>query len=278
MGGDEQMLAYLQRCVGYTLTGDVSEQCLFFLHGKGQNGKSTFAETVQKLLGDYMLKSSSKLYTLDRYGTEPETEIARLFGKRLVTSTETEARSELAESRVKDLTGGDTLSGRELYQKAFNFQPMHKLWIYGNHRPNVSGNDKGIWRRIKLIPFEVTIPDDEKDPGLMQKLEGELPGILIWAVKGCLDWQKRGLCEPSKVTNATKEYREEEDILAEFVSAVCLVAPSAEVNRSELYAAYRRWKGFMPLAARNFNKLMESRGEGIYHRRTHGLTAGTASR
>jgi len=190
--------------VGYSLTADISEQVLFFLYGTGQNGKSTFAECLKHLFGNYMIKATTALYTLNRHANEPLTEIARLVGKRLVTGSETEEDARLAESRVKDITGGDTLTGRELYCPAFNFLPTHKLWIYGNHRPDVRGNDHGIWRRIKLIPFEVQIPDEEKDPQLLEKFLQELPGILNWAIKGCLDWKKNGLGTPSVVTEANR--------------------------------------------------------------------------
>ncbi len=170
LNDDIELVKFIQRAVGYSLSGDVSEQCLFFLYGMGQNGKSTFAELLQLLFGDYGLKTTSGLYTLDRHGKEPETEIARLVGKRFVTGSETEEGAKLAESRVKDMTGGDTMRGRELYCPPFNFKPSHKIWIYGNHRPDVRGNDHGIWRRIRLIPFAVHIPDSEKDGALPEKL------------------------------------------------------------------------------------------------------------
>jgi putative DNA primase/helicase len=186
-----------------------------------------------------MIKATTALYTLDRHASEPLPEIARLVGKRLVTGSETEEGARLAESRVKDITGGDTLTGRELYCPAFNFRPTHKLWIYGNHRPDVRGNDYGIWRRIKLIPFEVQIPDEEKDPELLEKLLQELPGILNWAIKGCLEWHKSGLGIPNAVIDATIEYREEEDEIGEFIAEMCI--SGGQVERSALHTAYRTW-------------------------------------
>ena len=184
LNDDLEQISYIQRAVGYSLSGGVSESFLFFLYGMGQNGKSIFAELLQLLFGDYGLKTTSELYTLDRHGKEPETEKARLVGKRFVTGSETEEGSKLAESRVKDMTGGDTMTGRNLYCPPFNFKPSHKIWIYGNHRPDIRGNDDGIWRRIKLIPFLVKIPDGEKDGNLPLKLAAELPGILNWAIAG----------------------------------------------------------------------------------------------
>jgi P4 family phage/plasmid primase-like protien len=233
------LVSFVQRAVGYTLTGLIDEQVLFFLYGTGQNGKSTFVECLQQLLGSYMIKTTTALYTIDRHGKEPETEIARLVGKRLVTGSETEEGAKLAESRVKDITGGDTLTGRELYCAAFNFKPTHKLWIYGNHRPDVRGNDLGIWRRMRLLPFEVQIPEQERDSELLKKLLQEMPGILNWAIKGCLEWQKDGLGTPKIVTDATTDYREEEDVIGEFIEERCVL--TRDVERGELYAAYKVW-------------------------------------
>jgi putative DNA primase/helicase len=239
LGGKAELISFIQRAVGYTLTGLIDEQVLFFLYGTGQNGKSTFVECLQQLLGSYMIKTTTALYTIDRHGKEPETEIARLVGKRLVTGSETEEGAKLAESRVKDITGGDTLTGRVLYCPAFNFKPTHKLWIYGNHRPDVRGNDLGIWRRMRLIPFDVQIPDEERDPELLKKLLQEMPGILNWALKGCLEWRKNGLGTPNIVTDATADYQEEEDVIGEFIEERCVC--NGEIERSQLYAEYKIW-------------------------------------
>jgi putative DNA primase/helicase len=256
-----ELISFIQRAIGYSLTACIVEQVLFFLYGTGQNGKSTLAETLKHLFGTYMIKATSALYTLDRHGKEPETEIARLVGKRLVTGAETEEGPRLAESRVKDITGGDTLTGRELYCPAFNFIPTHKLWIYGNHLPDVRGTDRGIWRRIMLIPFDVQIPDEEKDPNLPSKLLLELPGILNWAVKGCLEWQKSGLGTPPAVLEATAEYREEEDEIGEFLSQCCY--QGGKVERSALHAEYLSWadsRGVrVPLRAKAFAKQIRTR-------------------
>ena len=257
----DDLVTFIRRAVGYTLTGAISEQCLFFLYGTGQNGKSTFAECLKHLFGDYVVKATTTLYTIDRYGKEPVTEIARLVGKRLVTGSETEEGSRLAESRVKDITGGDTLTGRELYCTAFNFAPTHKLWIYGNHLPDVRGNDDGIWRRIKLIPFRVQIPSEEKDPDLLNKLIGELPGVLNWALKGCREWRKSGLGVPPVVVEATAEYREEEDEIGEFLAQRCY--QGGQVERSVLFDQYLGWakdRGIkLPLRPKGFAKRIRVR-------------------
>jgi putative DNA primase/helicase len=226
-----------------------------------------------------MIKATTALYTLDRHASEPLQEIARLIGKRLVTGSETEEGARLAESRVKDITGGDTLTGRELYCPAFNFIPTHKLWIYGNHRPDVRGNDHGIWRRIKLIPFEVQIPDKEKDLELLEKLLKELPGILNWAIKGCLEWQKDGLGTPCAVIDATEEYREEEDEIGEFIGEMCV--SGGQVERNALHHAYRNWaesRGIkLPMRPKGLAKRLRvrpgiSEGKSNGHRYWKGIT------
>jgi putative DNA primase/helicase len=261
LSDNPELLSFIQRAFGYTLTGNISEQCLFFPYGTGQNGKSTFMECLQQLLGGYGIKATTGLYTLNRYGSEPLTEIARLVGTRLVTGSETEEGAKLAESRVKDITGGDTLTGRELYCSAFNFKPTHKLWIYGNHLPDIRGNDHGIWRRIKLVPFEVRIPEEEKDPELLKKLLQEIPGILNWGIKGCLDWQKQGLRAPQMVIEATSEYREEEDEIGEFLAQCCCVG--GRVERAALYGEYLTWTrncGIkMPMRPKSFAKRIRVR-------------------
>jgi P4 family phage/plasmid primase-like protien len=261
LNGDPDLISFIQRAVGYSLTGEVSEQCLFFLYGTGENGKSTFAEFLQLLFGDYALKATTGLYTLHSHGKEPESEIARLVGKRFVTGSETEEGAKLAESRVKDLTGGDTLTGRNLYCPAFNFNPTHKLWIYGNHLPDVRGSDHGIWRRIKLVPFQVQISKEEKDVDLPRKLTSEKSGILYWAIKGCLLWKETGLLAPPVVVNATAEYREDEDELGEFISETCI--PEGRVERTHLYLAYKDWarrhERKYPLGPKAFAKRLRSR-------------------
>jgi putative DNA primase/helicase len=271
LAANVELISFAQRAAGYSLTGDISEQCLFFPYGTGQNGKSTFIECIQQLLGTYATKASPTLYTLNRWGTEPEAEIARLKGTRFTAGSETDENARLAESRVKEITGGDTLTGRELYGLAFNFRPTHKLWIYGNHLPDIRGNDDGIWRRIKLIPFEVKIPDAEKDGKLPDKLLKELPGILNWAIRGCLEWQKDGLGTPSTVVEATAEYREEEDEIGEFLTDCCY--RGGRVERKALYKTYTDWAkdcGIkIPLKQKGFSKRIRVRN-GIEERKSNG--------
>ena len=169
-------------------------------------------------------------------------DLARLAGARFVTVSETSEGQRLQESLIKDLTGGDTISARFMHREFFDFKPQFKLWIRGNHKPRIRGTDKGIWRRIHLIPFLVTIPKEEQDKGLVDKLKGELPGILNWALGGCTAWQEQGLNPPKVVTDATREYREELDVLAEFLAECCDLNKLAETRASDLYRAYTSWR------------------------------------
>ncbi len=240
MDGNKNLLEFIQRAVGYNLTGDVSEQVLFFLHGSGSNGKSTFIQTILRMLGDYAKQSESELL-LARRGEVHPTGIADLQGARFVASSEIESGRRLAESLVKQLTGGDRLKARYMRQDFFEFEPSHKLWLAANHKPIIRNSDYGIWRRIRLIPFTVTIPDDEKDPQLPDKLLEELPGILNWAIAGCLTWQSDGLGFPPEVGQAVQDYRDEQDTLSGFFDERCKFGTGEWVAVSALYKSYLNW-------------------------------------
>jgi putative DNA primase/helicase len=261
---NEELISYLQRYVGYTLTGHVKEQCFAFLYGSGKNGKSVFTELLLKLLGEYGQKASASLLVASHNGREPTHEIARLQGARLVVGSETEEGARLAESRVKDLTGGDTLTGRFLYAEAFDFRVCLKLWMFGNHKPEIRGTDDGIWRRVRLIPFTVQIPEASRDPDLSSKLAAELPGILNWALHGVLLWKNGGLGAPSVVTNAGAEYRNEEDTLGDFIREETEAVPGARTSLSEMFLAYKAWAELngmrFPLHKRLLNKRLSERG------------------
>lgn len=241
--GDEELIAFIQRAVGYSLTGVVTEQCLFFLHGTGQNGKSVFVQTLLHVLGDYGQKAPTEMIMKqERSSAGAATpDMARLRGARLVVAAELEENQRLGEARVKDLTGSDRIVARHLYREPIEFDPTHKLWIYGNHKPAIRGTDDGIWRRIRLVPFTVRIPDEEKDPDLIYKLQAERDGILAWAVRGCVEWRESGLRLPYVVAQATSAYRNESDRLGDFLDECCVVEPLARAGKSELYAAYEAW-------------------------------------
>ena len=264
MAGNRDLISFLQRAIGYSLTGLVSEQVLFFAHGTGANGKSTFTETLAAMLGDYAQKAPRGLLTMKPGQADGvPNDIARLPGARFVVSNEVEEGRRLAEAQVKDLTGGDTLTARFMRGEFFEFSPTHKLWVYGNHKPVVRGTDEGIWRRIRLIPFEVAIPGDKQDHKLPAKLRAELPGILAWAVQGCLDWQRDGLGTPAEVKAATEAYRAEMDVIAEFLAESCVMTPNAEATKTALYAAYQTWcesSGERSLSKIAFGRRIKERG------------------
>jgi len=213
---DPKVRAFLQRAVGYSLTGSTEEEVLFLLYGTGQNGKSKFRETIRAMMGDYAKTASSELLMARKFAGIPN-DIAALQGARFVPSSETEEGRWLAETKVKDLTGGDTLTARFLFGEYFDFKLQAKFWICGNHKPVIRGTDEAIWRRIRLIPFTVFIPPEKRDPKLGEELLKELPGILNLAIEGCLAWQRERLNAPAAVLAATEEYRETEDQLGAFL-------------------------------------------------------------
>jgi putative DNA primase/helicase len=237
----EELRAFVQRAVGYSLTGATSEQCMFINHGIGANGKSTFQETIAAALGDYALRTPTEMLLAKRSGSVPN-DVARLKGARYVAASETEEGRRLAESLVKDLTGQDTITARFMRAEFFDFTPTHKLWLSTNHKPEIRGTDNAIWRRIRLIPWSVTIPPAEQDNKLLSKLRKELPGVLAWAVRGCLQWQEEGLGAPEEVRRATGEYRAEMDPLRDFFAERCVIADDAWAMAADLLAAYDRWR------------------------------------
>jgi putative DNA primase/helicase len=186
-GGDAALIRFVQKAVGYSLTGSTQEQCLFMLYGTGANGKSTFLNAVNRMLGEYASHTPTETLLINR-SNGVRNDLARLQGARFVTAVEAEGRRQLAEAQVKQLTGGDKITARYLYQEHFEFYATFKLWLAVNHKLTIQGTDHAIWRRIRLIPFTVTIPEPERDKGLEEKLRAELPGILRWAVEGCLAW------------------------------------------------------------------------------------------
>lgn len=235
---NDELYAYLRRFVGYLLVGDTSEQALHFLYGLGANGKSVFCEVLMRLLGEYSVAVSPDLIMLKRHGSIPN-DVARLRGVRAALMNETTQGARFDEAKLKDLTGGDTLSARFLHQEFFDFQPTHRIVIRGNHKPAINGTDEGIWRRLRLVPFTVTIPEDERDQHLLAKLQAELPGILNWAIAGCLEWQRDGLKPPGIITDAVRAYREESDTLGRFIDERCAVRKLAELKSSMFLQRYR---------------------------------------
>jgi putative DNA primase/helicase len=259
LDGNQDLIIYLQRVVGYGLTGDVSEQCLWFFHGTGANGKSTFLGTVLAMLGDYGMQAVPELLLAKNHDSHP-TERADLFGKRFVATIEAEEGKRLAEALMKQMTGGDKMRARFMRQDFFEFDPTHKIFLAANHKPVIRGTDHGTWRRIKLVPFTVTIPDEEKDKALPEKLKAELPGILAWAVRGCLDWKRHGLGEPDEVRQATATYQAEQDTVQGFLGECCFLHPQARVKSSALLDAYHEWSGDRLMTAPTFRERLKDKG------------------
>lgn len=267
---DEELRAFVQRAVGYSMTGDTSEQCMFINHGAtGSNGKSTFMEAIHAALGDYAMHTPVDTLMVKRGGIPND--VARLKGQRFVTASESEEGQRLAESKVKEMTGQDTIAARFMRGEWFDFKPTHKLWLSTNHKPKIRGTEDAIWRRIRLIPFDVTVPKPEQDRKLPERLRGELPGILAWAVRGCRQWREDGLKEPTRVRKATASYRTQMDVLAGFIADECVEHPDARVGLGQLYEVYKAWAteaGEFVKDKREFESNIEERGK--YDKRRSG--------
>jgi putative DNA primase/helicase len=220
---DDELVAFCQRVAGYCLTGTTREHAMFFGYGTGGNGKSVLVDTISSILGDYHITSPIETFTLA--GDRHPTELAMLHGARLVTAVETEEGRRWQESRIKTLTGGDRVAARYMRQDFFEFRPQFKLLIVGNHKPSLRTVDEAICRRFNLIPFKVTIPKEERDPDLGKKMQAEWPGILRWAIEGCLAWQRDGLSPPDAVRQATSDYLADEDSIAAWLAEACEIGP-----------------------------------------------------
>lgn len=239
MGEDDDLVSYLQRAAGYALTGDVSGQCFFLLYGDGRNGKTVLLNALLHVLGDYGMTAPNNLLTSASVNQHP-TGLADLDGKRFVAISEPN-RGRFDDSLVKLLTGGDKIRARRMHCDPYEFAPSHKFFMAANHKPEVGESGLAMWRRIRLIPFSVTIPPHEEDRRLSEKLQVEAQGILDWLVRGCLEWRLKGLDEPERVRDATTEYREEMDPIAEFITDRCVNGPEHKVRTSVLHRAYEAW-------------------------------------
>ncbi|MFH1885208.1 MAG: phage/plasmid primase, P4 family [Pseudomonadota bacterium] len=285
---DFDLIFYLQRLFGYGITGSTQEHVLPVLWGEGRNGKSTFLEVLGAVLGQLagpieaeMLLESGRV----RSSAGPSPDILKLRGKRLVWASESDEGRKLNAGRVKMLTGGDTITARGVFAKrAEEFQPTHKLFLLTNHRPRADAEDRALWDRLRLIPFNVRFVDHPegqneapRNPGLKEKLLAEAPGILAWLVLGCLEWQRKGLGDPpAAVVAATSEYQEGEDITGHFLEACCILGPGFSVQSGDLFRRYGEWcdesghkrpnqTTFGKKIGRRFEKGRNSRNAVIYH-------------
>ena len=262
-GGDADLQAYLQRMAGYTLTGSTQEHALFFLYGTGANGKSVFVNTLATILGDYAANAPMDTFMETRTDRHP-TDMAGLRGARFVAAIETEQGRRWAESKVKNLTGGDKISARFMRQDFFEFFPQFKLVVAGNHKPAIRNIDEAMKRRLHLIPFTITVPPERRDKLLQQKLLGERDGILAWAVQGCLNWQRLGrLDPPQQVLEATEEYFEAEDALGRWLDERCVREANAKSLSAELFNDWKQWAdaaGEFIGSQKRFSDLLITRG------------------
>jgi putative DNA primase/helicase len=240
MGNDQEKIEFLQRVFGYSLTGITREQCMFIFYGTGANGKTTFVEVMRDLLGDYATHTTTSSL-LHSTTSGPRNDLARLNSSRLATAVEVMMGKHLDEALIKQLTGLDQVTARYLYKEFFEFRPQFKLLLAANHKPEIRGVDHGIWRRIHIIPFDVTIPSEEIDKDLSAKLKAELSGILAWAVRGCFEWRDRGLMVPRSIADATKGYRREMDVLENFIEDRCQKGSDLSSGVGVLYAEYQKW-------------------------------------
>lgn len=258
----EDLVSFLRRAMGYSLTGTTKEHVLFFLFGVGANGKSTFINTTLLAFGDYGIQTEPELLIQKRGDAHP-TGLAALQGKRLAVTSEIEAGRRMAEGFVKQITGGDMITARFMRQNFFSFQPTHTIWLAANHKPVIRNTDVAIWRRIRLVPFDVVIPPQDRDSDLPDKLKAELPGILAWAVRGCLEWQEQGLNAPAEVRAATQAYKDDMDVLGDFIEQCCTEGPNYVVEATALYEAYKLWaekSGERKLSQKLFGQKLRERG------------------
>lgn len=260
--GDQELIRFIQKAIGYSLTGEVNEQCLFCCYGSGANGKSTLFGVLHHIfgLGNYAANLPFSALELQ---TRNSNDLVMLVGARFVTAAETREGMRLNEQRIKTLTGGDAITARFLYHNSFTFSPTHKLWLAFNHKPIIADDSEGMWRRVRLVPFTRQFKPVEQDRNLMETLKAEASGILGWAVKGCLLWQQEGLGIPKAVFTATAAYQSESDHLGQFINECCLVDPKASVSSAALCSSYQDWtkdNDEVPLPRSVFGERLKRRG------------------
>ena len=261
--GDQEVIRYIQKALGYSLTGSTREQIMFILFGKGRNGKSIFVEVISEILGDYSNNMQAKSLMVKK-NDNVNTDIARLSKARFVTSSEPNEGFRFDEGLIKQLTGGDKVTARFLYAEEFEYTPKFKIWVSTNHKPIIRGTDDGIWRRLVLIPFDVQIPEEKVDKDLKYKLLREAPAILNWMAEGAYMWMQEGLAMPEKLKEAVQKYRNEMDTLGQFIEDCCKVDKNSSEKVSILHQAYKTWSNdnltsTKVLGMKSFSQKMEER-------------------
>ena len=257
---DAAVVDYMRRVIGYFLTGSIQEQCVFCWYGSGANGKTTLDTVLRHILGEYAVNLPFSALEMKNRNCN---DLVALSGCRLATAAETNEGVRLNEARIKVLTGGDSITARRLYHEFFTFEPTHKLVLAFNHKPIIADDSEGMWRRVRLVPFTRQFKQEEQDKHLPDALRAEASGILAWAVRGCLLWQKEGLGMPPAVQQATAAYRDESDHLGQFMHDCCIVEPGATVTSAALWRRYQAWiteSEEVPLSRQTFAARLERRG------------------
>lgn len=260
--GDREVIGFLRRALGYTLTGETTEHKLFFCHGSGANGKSTLLNTVSYILGDYARRAAAETFLAKQSDSHP-TDVAGLRGARFIAASEIPRGRSWNEATIKDLTGGDVMTARFMRGDYFDFKPEGKLWIAGNTMPSFRGVDEAMRRRVVLIPFRVTIPADQRDTRLPTKLEAEAGKILSWIMAGAVEWQSHGLMVPASIAAAATEYLDDEDVLGQFLADETAPDADAFVTTSDLHQRFKQWavvQGLAPWTMRTLQKEVAARG------------------
>lgn len=275
---DEEMRTFLARLLGHALEGRVSTHVLPILYGLGANGKSTLVGAVTHALGEYGDAADPDLLTARSFAAHP-TGTADLFGLRLAVLHESDQGRRLAEGTVKRLTGGDRVKARRMREDFWSFTPSHTFVMLTNHKPLITGTDEAIWRRVRLVPFGVVVPVDERDERLGDRLVAEADSVLAWLVAGHRDWRTHGLSEPKAVLQATAEYRSESDSLGRFIGERCLDGPNHRVRSAELFGAWARWcdrEGVEPGTNKAFTTALQNRGFDTEHTKVGAVWRGIA--
>ena len=270
---DHSLRIFLQTWFGYSATGDTAEQCLSLLHGTGPNGKSTLIDLIGWVMGDYFLTLpfASLLHDERRRGSEASPDLARLPGARLVSAAEPEVGARFSESLLKSLTGGNRITVRHLNKGFFEFMPQFKLTLSFNNKPSIRGQDEGIWRRLLMVPFTVTLAREDRDRTLPKRLKAEGSGVLNWILDGTRIWLEKGFFIPEAVRAATDDYRTESDPVGQFLTTCTREEAGALTLSRDLYQAYQRWCAANALTAYNqtvFGKRMTDKG---YHKKKTGI-------
>jgi putative DNA primase/helicase len=262
---EDELIAFVQRFLGYSLTGSVEERAMAVLHGVGKNGKSTLVELFQDLLGDYSTAISTQTLMNTRYSdATTQYQLAVLNGVRFISAAETKKGQELDETVVKHITGGDTITARAPYGQFFTYRPQFKIWMSTNHKPEIPDGSEAIWDRLRLVPFNQRFADGKADKRLPQKLREELSGVLLWAVEGCVEWYQNELGSAPAVEAATAKYRAETDVYERFFGDVCVFGPEMRVGKTDLFNAWERWcteEGEDATSLVKFSRDMRDKGE-----------------